>query len=142
MQTSLLRTLASKHRSTVTKMAVKHRAKITTPLGPRTCYEAIVQRTERHTIGQRLVTVVGSFAGDRQAGAYCEDDELSPVAGAEFEHGPADVGPYCCWAEEKLGGYLVVGPAGGRPRHDLTFPLCQGRHRRRRGDPAGQMPPE
>jgi group II intron reverse transcriptase/maturase len=54
MQTSLLRTLASKHRSTVTKMAAKHRAKITTPLGPRTCYEAIVQRTGRKPLVARF----------------------------------------------------------------------------------------
>jgi group II intron reverse transcriptase/maturase len=39
-QTSMLKTLAAKHRSTVTKMAARHRAKIETSDGPRTCYEA------------------------------------------------------------------------------------------------------
>ena len=37
-QTSMLKTLAAKHQSSVAKMAAKHRAKIETPYGPRTCY--------------------------------------------------------------------------------------------------------
>jgi Type II intron maturase len=47
MLTSLLKTLASKHRWTVTKIAAKHQATITTPYGPRTCFEAITQRAGR-----------------------------------------------------------------------------------------------
>jgi group II intron reverse transcriptase/maturase len=43
-QTSLLKTLARKHDSTVSKMAARHRAKIATPHGPRTCYEVVVGR--------------------------------------------------------------------------------------------------
>jgi hypothetical protein len=43
-QTSLLKTLARKHDSTVTKIAARHRAKIETPYGPRTCYEVVVRR--------------------------------------------------------------------------------------------------
>jgi group II intron reverse transcriptase/maturase len=38
--TSLLETLAAKHRSTVTKMAARHKAKIETSDGLRTCFEA------------------------------------------------------------------------------------------------------
>ena len=38
--TSLLKTLAAKHHSTVTKMAARYRAKIETSDGPRTCFEA------------------------------------------------------------------------------------------------------
>jgi group II intron reverse transcriptase/maturase len=38
--TSLLKTLAAKHRSTVTKMAARHKAKIETSDGLRTCFEA------------------------------------------------------------------------------------------------------
>jgi hypothetical protein len=38
MRTSMLRTLASRHRSSVPKMAARHRAKIATPHGPRTCF--------------------------------------------------------------------------------------------------------
>lgn len=44
METSMLKTLASKHRSSVTKMAAKHKAKIVTPHGPRTRFEARIER--------------------------------------------------------------------------------------------------
>ena len=40
MRTSMLKTLAAKHRSTVTKMAAKYKAKINTPHGLRTCLQA------------------------------------------------------------------------------------------------------
>ena len=46
-ETSLLKTLAAKHRSTVTTMARKHRATITTPHGPRTCFQASLTREGR-----------------------------------------------------------------------------------------------
>src|SRR5271169_574523 len=39
-KTSMLKTLAAKHRSSVTKMAARHKAKIETRDGPRTCFEA------------------------------------------------------------------------------------------------------
>jgi group II intron reverse transcriptase/maturase len=54
MQTSLLKTLASKHRSTVTKTAAKHRAKILTPHGPRTCFEATIARDGRKPLVARF----------------------------------------------------------------------------------------
>ncbi len=44
METSMLKTLAAKHRSTVSKMAAKHKAKIETPHGPRACFEARIER--------------------------------------------------------------------------------------------------
>ncbi|WP_330253548.1 reverse transcriptase domain-containing protein [Nocardia sp. NBC_00565] len=44
IQTSLLKTLAGKHKSSVTKMAARHRATITTPRGLRTCMEATRHR--------------------------------------------------------------------------------------------------
>ena len=40
MRTSMLRTLAAKHRSSVSKMKARHTAKIETPYGLRTCFEA------------------------------------------------------------------------------------------------------
>ena len=46
METSLLKTLAGKHGSTVTTMARKHAATIQTPHGPRKCMQAIVDRGE------------------------------------------------------------------------------------------------
>ncbi len=41
METSLLKTLAAKHDSTVSKMAARYKATIETPDGPRTCFEAV-----------------------------------------------------------------------------------------------------
>jgi group II intron reverse transcriptase/maturase len=43
-ETSMLKTLAAKHKSTVCQMAARHRAKITTASGLRTCFEARVRR--------------------------------------------------------------------------------------------------
>jgi group II intron reverse transcriptase/maturase len=47
MQTSMLRTLATKHRSTVTKMKTKHRVVIPTEAGKRTAYQARLERGNR-----------------------------------------------------------------------------------------------
>ena len=69
MLTSLLKTLASKHRSTVTKMAAKHQAKITTPYGPRTCFEAVVERAGR----KPLVARFGGIPLKRQKTAVIDD---------------------------------------------------------------------
>ena len=39
-QTSMLKTLAAKHKSSVAKMAARYKAKVITGHGPRTCFEA------------------------------------------------------------------------------------------------------
>ena len=44
METSLLKTLAGKHRSTVTKMARRYKVSVPTPVGPRTCLQVRVER--------------------------------------------------------------------------------------------------
>lgn len=44
METSLLKTLAGKHRSTVAKMARKHKAVIDTPAGQRKCLQLVIER--------------------------------------------------------------------------------------------------
>ena len=44
METSLLKTLAGKHRSTVNAMARKYRATIDTPAGPRKCLQVVIER--------------------------------------------------------------------------------------------------
>jgi group II intron reverse transcriptase/maturase len=44
METSLLKTLAGKHRSTVGKMARKYKAVITTSAGPRKCLQVVIER--------------------------------------------------------------------------------------------------
>lgn len=45
MLTSLLRTLAAKHRSSVSKMARKYQATIETPHGPRRCFQVVIERS-------------------------------------------------------------------------------------------------
>lgn len=45
METSMLKTLGGKHRSTVCKTAAKYKAKVDTPYGLRTCFEARIERT-------------------------------------------------------------------------------------------------
>ena len=53
-QTSMLKTLAAKHKSSVKKMAARHRAKIATPYGLRTCYEARVERDGKQPLVARF----------------------------------------------------------------------------------------
>jgi len=53
-ETSMLKTLAAKHRSTVTTMAARHKAKIGTPHGLRTCFEAKIERPGRTPLVARF----------------------------------------------------------------------------------------
>ncbi|MDQ5841029.1 MAG: reverse transcriptase domain-containing protein [Chloroflexota bacterium] len=53
-QTSMLKTLAAKHKSSVVKMAAKHRAKIATPFGLRQCFEARVERDGKPALVARF----------------------------------------------------------------------------------------
>jgi hypothetical protein len=69
METSMLKTLAGKHRSSVSKMAAKHKAKIQTPHGPRTCFEAHLERPGR----QPLVARFGGTPLHRQRSATVTD---------------------------------------------------------------------
>ena len=50
----MLKTLAAKHQSTATKMAARHKAKIETPHGLRTCFEARVPRTGKKDLVARF----------------------------------------------------------------------------------------
>jgi Type II intron maturase len=68
-ETSLLKTLAARHRSTVTAMARKYRATITTPHGPRACFQATVERPGRNP----LVTRFGGIPLKRQKKAVITD---------------------------------------------------------------------
>jgi group II intron reverse transcriptase/maturase len=54
MLTSMLKTLADKHRSTVSKMAKKHQTTIDTPHGPRRCFEARIERDNRKPLVARF----------------------------------------------------------------------------------------
>jgi group II intron reverse transcriptase/maturase len=53
-QTSMLRTLAARHQSSVVKMAAKHRAKVETPNGLRTCFEARIERPGKQPLVARF----------------------------------------------------------------------------------------
>ncbi|WUV37361.1 reverse transcriptase domain-containing protein [Streptomyces sp. NBC_01483] len=71
METSMLKTLAAKHRSSVTKMAAKHKARIETPNGPRVCFEARIERKNR----KPLVARFGGIPLQRQRAAELADRE-------------------------------------------------------------------
>ncbi len=71
----MLRTLAAKHNSSVTKMAKKHKAKIDTPEGLRTCFEARVERQGR----QPLVARFGGIPLKRKKQAVLTDRLPSQV---------------------------------------------------------------
>jgi hypothetical protein len=68
-ETSLLKTLAARHRSTVPAMARKYRATIATPHGPRVCFQATVERPGR----KPLVTRFGGIPLKRQNKAVITD---------------------------------------------------------------------
>jgi hypothetical protein len=72
MLTSLLKTLAGKHDSTVTKMARKYGATIETPDGPRKCMQARVERGEGR---KPLVATFGGIPLRRQKNAVLTDRE-------------------------------------------------------------------
>ena len=57
-QTSMLKTLAAKHRSTVSKMAARYKAKIDTIDGPRTCFEASKHREGRKDMVARFGGII------------------------------------------------------------------------------------
>jgi hypothetical protein len=54
LQTSMLKTLAGKHHSTVSKIAAKHKAKTVTPYGLRTCFEGRLDRSGKPPLVARF----------------------------------------------------------------------------------------
>ena len=71
-ETSLLKTLAAKHRSTVPKMAAAYGAVIATPHGPRRCFQASIDRGEGR---KPLVARFGGIPLKRQRKAVLTDRE-------------------------------------------------------------------
>ena len=79
MVTSLLKTLARKHDSTVTKIARKHAATIQTPDGPRECMQAIVDRGEgKHRWSPRSVAFRSAAEERGPAGPRSGPSDLPP----------------------------------------------------------------
>ena len=64
-ETSMLKTLAAKHQSTVTKMAARHKAKVDTGDGPRTCFEARRKREGKKDLVARFGGII--LRQDRRA---------------------------------------------------------------------------
>lgn len=83
MLTSMLKTLAARHGSTVTKMAGKHKTTIATPHGPRRCFEARIERQGR----KPLVARFGGIPLRRQRKAVITDYPAAPRRrGSELLH--------------------------------------------------------
>ncbi|MGW0632967.1 group II intron reverse transcriptase/maturase [Streptomyces sp. NPDC002758] len=74
METSMLKTLAGKHKSTVAKMARRYKASIDTPDGRRTCFQVTVQRDKGR---KPLVARFGGIPLKRQRTTVITD--LRPV---------------------------------------------------------------
>jgi group II intron reverse transcriptase/maturase len=85
METSLLKTLAGKHSSSVAKMARKYKATIDTPYGSRVCFQTTVERGE----GKKpLVARFGGIPLRRQKKAVLVDRSpvLFTTSGNELIH--------------------------------------------------------
>jgi group II intron reverse transcriptase/maturase len=76
MRTALLKTLASKHGSTVTKMARKHQATVATQYGPRKCIQASQERDGR----KPLVAQFGGIPLRQKRTAVIHDRQPSPTS--------------------------------------------------------------
>ena len=74
-ETSMLKTLAAKHKSSVAKMAARHKAKVITGDGPRTCFEARLQRTGK----KDLIARFGGITLKRDKRAVITDPAPVPV---------------------------------------------------------------
>ena len=76
MLTSMLKTLAARHDSTVTKMANKYKTTISTPYGPRRCFEASIVREGRKPLTARF----GGIPLKRQKKAFIADHATAALA--------------------------------------------------------------
>jgi group II intron reverse transcriptase/maturase len=81
MTTSLLKTLACKHDSSVSKMAAKYQATTQTPHGPRRCFQASVERPGR----KPLTAVFGGIPLRRQRNAVIIDRKPLPATARHKE---------------------------------------------------------
>jgi hypothetical protein len=121
MSSSMLKTLASKHRSSVVKMAARHRAHIGTPHGKRTCYEAQIHRPGRAP----LVARFGGIPLTRRKTAVLHDRQPSRVGiSTQGDHLPAP--PWHMRAMRVPGRYRgPPSPGSRRPRTRRTR-FCMG----------------
>ncbi len=83
-ETSMLKTLAAKHKSTVTKTAARYKATIETPQGLRTCFEARIPRNGK----KDLVARFGGIPLQRNENGFITDPVpvLVPTPRKELIH--------------------------------------------------------
>ena len=81
METSLLKTVAHKSRTTVTQSARRLKAKRQTPNGPRPCLQVIVPREGKHP----LVATFGGLSRQRRPHAKIQDTVLVPYVNTRSE---------------------------------------------------------
>jgi group II intron reverse transcriptase/maturase len=96
MKTSMLKTLAHRHRSTVTKMARKYQAVTATPCGPRRCFEAHVERDSR----KPLVARFGGIPLRQQKKAVIDDRPQGPARPRRRELITRLLKGQCEWCEQ------------------------------------------
>ena len=89
MVTSLLKTLAAKYDSSVSKMARKYGATIATPHGPRRCIQVSVDRGEGR---KPLAATFGGIPLRRQKDAILRDHESVPATPRPQRAGPSALG--------------------------------------------------
>jgi group II intron reverse transcriptase/maturase len=95
-KTSMLKTMAAKHDSPVSKMARKYKATISTAHGPRTCFEASVERPGR----KPRIARFGGIPLRRQKKAVIDDRSPVPVPRRKELTSRLQTG--CCeWCEQK-----------------------------------------
>ena len=96
MKTSMLKTLAHRHRTTVTKMARKYAAVTATSSGPRRCFEAHVERHGR----KPLVARFGGIPLRRQKRAVLDDRPQHPARPRQKELVTRLLAGQCEWCEQ------------------------------------------
>ena len=131
-ETSMLKTLAAKHKSTVAQMAARHKAKVITGDGPRTCFEASLKREGRKDLIARFGGII--LRQDRRAVRYPRaiwDDQL----GRWVSDGQVAEVPYTAFTSrtgQAMTARLIVrrvkdlncnaAPGAGRAVHRLAVP--------------------
>src|SRR5258708_38108142 len=93
----MLKTLAAKHRSTVSKMARKYKAKVDTRYRPYTCFEASVSRPGR----KPLIARFGGIPLRRQKTAVIVDRQPAPVTVRRTELVTRLTARWCEWCQRR-----------------------------------------
>ena len=130
-RTSMLKTLAAKHQSTVAKMAAKHKAKIETPHGLRTCYEARVERTGKQPLVARFGGI--PLCATRTPSLLIASRHGFPILERSWSSGSSREGASCAksrprWWSTKSGPSPVSeSPMQASPRGRHSWPRCGGR---------------